>query len=800
MARSKRLSIIIAGDASGGIRSLGQIESRMGKTGRAFGKFGKAAALGIGAVAVAGAAAVVAVGRDLMNMERLNAQTATAIRSTGGVANVSARQIQNFSQRMQDLTGIQQETVIEGQNLLLTFTNVRNEVGAGNDIFTQASTAMADLSVAMGTDMTSASMLVGKALNNPLQGLSALSRAGVQFTDQQREQIEWMVESGNVMGAQKIILDELETQFGGSAAAFGETTAGQFARAKEAVMDAAEALVVRLMPAVSTAVAWFRERAIPAIQDFAEFIGPYLTEAFDVAVAWVRENWPQIQTTVTDVMTRVQSVITTVVDFVRTAWAAFGDDILGHIQRVWPAIQQTIEGVMDVIKGVISTVTAIISGDWGAAWDGIKQIFSGAWDVMVGTVRQSLSTIRLGISAAWQVVRNITEGAWNGIKRFLSGIWDGIKGGIRNLRDAIGNIWDSIKSVVAGPVNWLISNVVNPFLGFIRDVASFVGLGGAVPGPFGTIGGGGGGGGGPAQPYGAGAGMGDGPGIEAIFSGSGLGRRSAMSEAANGTGEGLGAIFGGGSQAIPMVTAAGTLADMVQSVTSAISGMTGLLGMLGGPPPFKAIMGGTLKRPIQFMLDFFKDYKKQISAPALSGGIGWEKMWAAVSGHFPGLQLFSAYRPGAITATGNASYHGMGRAVDISPRMDVFDWLVANYGRQSKEIIFSPAGSRQIHNGSPHYYGEPTRGDHWDHIHWAMAKGTPGWVKVRQPTAFVAGEAGTEYMNISRTRPGSGAVNINFYGPVLDRTQAVAWVEEGLRKGVSTPQLDRKVRRVSGAR
>jgi hypothetical protein len=60
---------------------------------------------------------------------------------------------------------------------------------------------------------------VGKALNDPIKGVTALGRAGVQFTAQQKEQIAALVESGDVAGAQTIILQELETQFGGAAEA-----------------------------------------------------------------------------------------------------------------------------------------------------------------------------------------------------------------------------------------------------------------------------------------------------------------------------------------------------------------------------------------------------------------------------------------------------------------------------------------------------------------------------------------------------------------------------------------------------
>jgi hypothetical protein len=96
---------------------------------------------------------------------------------------------------------------------LLTFTNV-----TGTE-FDKAQVAILNLSTRLGTDLTSASVQVGKALNDPIKGVKALGRAGVQFTAEQKAQIEALQESGDVAGAQTIILQELETQFGGAAEA-----------------------------------------------------------------------------------------------------------------------------------------------------------------------------------------------------------------------------------------------------------------------------------------------------------------------------------------------------------------------------------------------------------------------------------------------------------------------------------------------------------------------------------------------------------------------------------------------------
>ncbi|MEO7836977.1 MAG: hypothetical protein ABIS21_04990, partial [Acidimicrobiales bacterium] len=109
-----------------------------------------------------------------------------------------------------------------GANMLLTFTNIRNTAGKGNDVFTQATKTLLDMSVALGTDASTSAIQLGKALNDPIAGIGALSRVGVTFTAQQKAVIKSLVDTGDVAGAQKVILAELNREFGGSAQAAGD--------------------------------------------------------------------------------------------------------------------------------------------------------------------------------------------------------------------------------------------------------------------------------------------------------------------------------------------------------------------------------------------------------------------------------------------------------------------------------------------------------------------------------------------------------------------------------------------------
>jgi len=217
-------------------RGIRAATSGLGKLGKGLAGVGIAAGAAFVAVGAAGTAFVVASAKQLMEIEKLNAQTNAAIKSTGSAAGRTVDQINELNGSLEKLTGIEAEVIQQGQNMLLTFTNIKG------DTFDEATEAALDLSVALGKDMQSAALLVGKALNDPVKGMGALSKAGVQFTEDQKAAIEAMVELNDTAGAQSAILEELNKQFGGSAAAFGETTAGQLAKIANVFGEIGEAV------------------------------------------------------------------------------------------------------------------------------------------------------------------------------------------------------------------------------------------------------------------------------------------------------------------------------------------------------------------------------------------------------------------------------------------------------------------------------------------------------------------------------------------------------------------------------
>lgn len=248
---TRRLEVVISGDASSLNRALGNVQRDMGQAETASDRFSRrlgnlARAGALAGAALVGATAAVGV-QELIEGEKAAARTANVIETTGGAANVTAAQVADLASQIQKLTGSEDDQIQSAANVLLTFKQIRNEAGKNNDIFNQSVEVTNDLSVALGKDLNSSAILVGKALNDPLKGMTALGRAGVQFTEQQKTQIRTLVESGDVLGAQKIILAELTSQFGGAASAEGEITEAT-QQAQRQFEDFAEGLAARVLP------------------------------------------------------------------------------------------------------------------------------------------------------------------------------------------------------------------------------------------------------------------------------------------------------------------------------------------------------------------------------------------------------------------------------------------------------------------------------------------------------------------------------------------------------------------------
>lgn len=529
-----------------------------------FGKgFGRSAKAGVdktkGAVtgsmrSIVGAAAALFAGvqvgsffssanAEAREAQKVSAVTAQIIKSTGSAAKLTAGQVSDLATAISNKTGVDDEQIQAGANLLLTFKNVKREGAGLDDIFGRATASAADLSAAGFGSVDGAAKMLGKALNDPIKGVSALGRAGVTFTAEQKEQIKTLTESGDVLGAQKLIMKEVESQVGGVAAA--SSTAGEkmhvaFGNLKEQVGTAllpaldgiATIFTTRVFPAASSFVTFAEKRLTPVLSsiggavgaaftiltkgDFNKKIGEALGAEEDSPIVdvlfTIREvalelgpivkgmvsNWvglfkqlaPAVGPFVTQLFAAAKQLFPVFQQLQGTVFKAIGDIVSkllpvigGLISSLLPALVQIGSAVGSVLNAVIPIVTQIVTTLLGAIQKNMPAI-----QTAFSTLGSIISGIGTLITTVWAavgpVVLPIVETIFGTIVNVIGGAFQIIDGLIKVITGVLtgdfSKAGEGLKQIVGG-----VFQIVTSIITGARDIIG--GVVGAIVGFFTTV-------------------------------------------------------------------------------------------------------------------------------------------------------------------------------------------------------------------------------------------------------------------------------------------------------------------------
>jgi hypothetical protein len=451
MAISETLEIIIKANnqTQGALSALQKSLGALGTMGKVVGKVaiaGIGIAAGIATAAIAGLGTGLAFAvKEAMEAETIMAQLDAVIASTGGAAGLSAQQISDMATKLSTMTRYEDDAIMVGQNLLLTFTNI------GKDIFPLATEAMLDMSTAMGQDLSTTAIQLGKALNAPLTGMTALQRVGVTFTEEQKTLIKTLVDTGDVMGAQKIILAELTKEFGGSAVAAGQTLAGQMDILRNSLSNVAEeagtALIpvltegllsiapaittlaqnlaafltsdqfrawlsdvgtfigTQVIPALDNFSNWFATTAIPAIQGFVTWVSTNLFPVFQNIQTWLGTNLPPVMTTFGGLWTgTISPAIQRNIDLINNNFKPAYDDLSKILGQDFPKVASAFSKNWAPITTVLTTVRDLIMevvGWLGTLFGQMAAKTPGLGGLLAGTGGGTGNGLRGGTPGTW---------------------------------------------------------------------------------------------------------------------------------------------------------------------------------------------------------------------------------------------------------------------------------------------------------------------------------------------------------------------------------------------------------------
>jgi phage-related protein len=444
---ARKLEIQIVGDTKDLERALGRASKQTESFGKSLGGIGKTAGLAAGAAGIGALVAGLKVGIDEYGQaSKVAAQTNEVIKTTGGVANVTKKHVDELATSIMKKSGIDDEAIKSTENLLLAFTGVRDEAGKGNKVFDRATQVITDYSVRTGKSASSATQIFGKALNEIAQGQIPTSIRGIgKFSDSLKDNMKAMVKHGDTVGAQKLLLGELEKRFGGAAEAAGKTLPGQINIAKETFRNWMGDLVAKAIPVL--------ERVI----------------------GWLKDHWPEIQKALQSFWDSAKPILKGLMDLLAAAWPIAKK----AIELFLPILKDVGQTLSDLIK----LVTALIHGDWSKAWDMAKK-------VVVDVVTEIKDYLITAVTIWWTVLKPVLEtvfvqpfkNAWGAVTDWFNSA----AGFVGKIVSFIGGLpkkaWDAyvtvMETVYVKPFKaaWsVVSDWIGAADGFVGKVAGFIG-------------------------------------------------------------------------------------------------------------------------------------------------------------------------------------------------------------------------------------------------------------------------------------------------------------------------------------
>lgn len=378
MAKSSVINVLINADSKGFSRGIDKMMSEFSRLETKGQKFSygmkKAfvpAAAGLAALGAAGAKFVAAGEQAATSNARIR-QIADSMGLFGEASDQVAEKLVKQAEATARLTGVDQNQIKESQALLLTFADIAksaDEVGGAFDRATQLTVDMAAAGFGSATDNAKQ---LGKALNDPIKGISALARSGVTFTDQEKEKIKTLVESGKLLEAQDMILGAIETQVGGTA----EATANSTDKMKVGFSQMAEQIGMALLPLVET--------VIPVIIGLFQFMADHTSLVIGLGIAL---GGVAVAIVAVNVAMKAYTAATMIAKAVTWLFnAALAANPIGLIIIAVAALV-AIFVVLQKKFNIIGLAIQGLKAAFDLAWDGIKWVINKIIDGLNAVIR-----------------------------------------------------------------------------------------------------------------------------------------------------------------------------------------------------------------------------------------------------------------------------------------------------------------------------------------------------------------------------------------------------------------------------
>jgi hypothetical protein len=262
MADIRTLKLNLLADVDNFNKALKATQSKFDKFSQSLDQMGRKASVALGGLAFAGFKAVQAAEDAAVANQRLD-----NVLNQMGFEKSTKRAIA-YAEALEQTTTVDAEVIKLTQAKLATFSNLTKTIDIAGGSFDRATKAALDMAAAGFGSAENNAVQLGKALQDPIKGINALSKSGITFTEQEQKLIKTLVESGDILKAQDIVLKAIEAQVGGTA----EATATASAKMKVAFNGLSESIGQILLP--------YFERFTQIVTKFT----PILVENADVII------------------------------------------------------------------------------------------------------------------------------------------------------------------------------------------------------------------------------------------------------------------------------------------------------------------------------------------------------------------------------------------------------------------------------------------------------------------------------------------------------------------------------------
>jgi hypothetical protein len=374
-------------------RELDRLKTPMEKIGAVSRSLAPAAIIGLTALSGMAVGALRAAEEAEVANNRLDS-VAKSMGLFGNNTEAVTDRLKAFATETMKKIAVDDELILSTQAQLLTFKELAATADVTGGAFDRATTSAFDMAAVLGGTGEDNAIQLGKALQDPILGLTALRRAGVLFSDQQEASIKNFVAVGDTLSAQNMILDELETQFGGAA----EATATDSAKISVAFGEVAESIGKSLIP--------FLETVTPLIVSFFDYVGQN-SGVFTVlagilaglAIAILLVNFALNSNPIVLIITGVALLIAGLVllaDYLVNTFVGSWDEMFTLIGKWFD----------DFVTGIGAGVAAIGSF-FAAVFEGIVGIAKGALNFVIGIIEGYINTVIGGVNTLLGLINNV---------------------------------------------------------------------------------------------------------------------------------------------------------------------------------------------------------------------------------------------------------------------------------------------------------------------------------------------------------------------------------------------------------